>query len=169
MENFKFDERLYTLDVGAVAQHEFPKIIDPNDENLDNGSIVCYEPDKKQTIQLALIIWQVATRERNKYRPSSPYFGLAESRCSAARNALKSLLLPFVEGDTSKARDLCLTLLRLNKEGLEKYLSHWSIIKRPNSIWVNEDSNGIFIAKYRNGIVVGLNPTNCVFVYNQSK
>ena len=164
MEILKFDERLYTLDVGGVHQYEVPKIIDPNDESSVKESVICYEPDRKQVIQLALIVWQVATKARNSEKPRTAMFEVAEKRCTATRDALKSLLLPFVDGDKSKAYDLCLTLLRMNKDNLDKYLKDWEIIPRPKSVWVDEKSNRIFLAQYEGRVLVGLSTTNCVFV-----
>ena len=170
MEISKLDERLYTLDVGDVPREEIPRIIDPNNAESGVGTVVCYNPNKSQLIQLALIIWQVATRERNALQVGTRQFETAEERCTKTRNVLKSLLLPYVSGNPEKARDLCVTLLRENKPILDKYLRRWSIIKRPNSVWVDEDTNGIFLCENGGRILVGLNPTNYVFVVcNQGK
>lgn len=166
MEVLKFNERLYTLDVGEVRREEIPRIVDPNDAQSNNGVIVCYYPTKDQLIQLALIIWQVATRERNALQVRTREFEIAEQRCTKTRNVLKSLLLPFVEGKSDKARDLCLTLLHENKPILDKYIKNWSIIKRPTSVWVDEDTSSIFLCENEGRILVGLNPTNYVFAYD---
>ena len=170
MEMFQFDERLYALNVEDVHQYDVPKIIDPNeilsDDTNSSGIVKCYEPSKKQLIQLSLIIWQVATRDRNRKTPRTREFELAEVRCTTTREILKSFLLPFVDGDVSKARDLCLTLIRINKENLDKYLCNWEIIPKPKDIWIDKNTRGIFIARSGDREVVGINPMNCVFVYN---
>jgi hypothetical protein len=169
MEMLKFSERLYTLDVGEVRREEIPRIVDPNDAQSNNGVIVCFYPTKDQLIQLALTIWQVATRERNASQQRTRQFEIAEERCTKTRNVLKSLLLPFVEGNPDKARDLCVRLLREHKPTLDKYIKGWSIIKRPNSVWVDKDARGIFLCENEGRILVGLNPTNYVFAYDQGK
>lgn len=165
----KFSERLYSLDVGEVPREEIPRIVDPNEAESSRGTVVCYNPTKDQLIQLALIIWQVATRERNALQIRDRQFEVAEERVTKTRNVFKSLLLPFVDGDPNKARDLCVTLLRENKPILDKYINGWSVVKRPSSVWVDEDTNGIFICENGGRILVGLNPTNYVFVYGQRK
>ena len=114
MEKFdeRFDERLYTLNVEGVSREEIPRIVDPNDsESNNNGVVVCYNPTKDQMIQLALIIWQVATRERNVLQVRTREFEVAEDRCTKTRNVLKSLLLPLVDGNPDKAYDTACTLL----------------------------------------------------------
>lgn len=169
MEMVKFSEKLYALDVGDIPREEVPRIVDPNNSEFNDGVVVCYNPTKDQLIQLALIIWQVATRERNLSQLRTRQFEIAEERCTRTRNALKSLLLPYVAGNAEKARDLCVTLLRDNKPVLDKYIKQWSIIKRPSSVWIDKDTNGIFICENGGRIVVGLNPTNFVFVYDQEK
>jgi hypothetical protein len=169
MEMVKFSEKLYALDVGDIPREEIPRIVDPNDSELNNGVVVCYNPTKDQLIQLALIIWQVATRERNSSQVGTKQFEVQERLCTKTRNVLKSLLLPYVAGDSDKAKDLCIRLLRENKPILDKYLKKWSIIKRPTSVWVDKNTNGIFICENAGRIVVGLNPTNFVFVYDQGK
>jgi len=175
---FNIDERLYTLDVGGVPRKEIPRIVDPNDPEFNNGSEVCYTPTEDQLLQLALTIWQVATRERNSsHRRNRPrntverriQFETAERLCTRTRLAFISLLLPFVGGDADKARDLCLRVLMDKKPILDKYLDNWSIIKRPSTVWVDKNTNGIFICENGGRIMVGLNPTNFVFVYNQGK
>ena len=163
----KFSERLYTLDVGEIPQTEIPRIVDPNEMDSRKGVILCYEPTKEQLIQLALIVWQVATRERNSLRTGTSRFSVAECRCTATRNCLKRLLLPFVEGDQDKAGDLCITLLRENKSNLDKYVKNWKIVPRPNTVWVDEENNDIFICQYNGQILVGLNPTNYMFSYTK--
>ena len=165
----KFSEKLYALDVGDIPREEVPRIVDPNNSEFNDGVVVCYNPTKDQLIQLALIIWQVATRERNLSQLRTRQFEIAEERCTRTRNALKSLLLRYVAGNAEKARDLCVTLLRENKPVLDKYIKQWSIIKRPSSVWIDKDTNGIFICENGGRIVVGLNPTNFVFVYDQEK
>lgn len=169
MEIRKFSERLYALDVEEVPRSEIPRIVDPNEPSSREGVVVCYEPTKDQMIQLALIIWQVATRERNALQTGTSKFELAEGRCTATRNVLKRLLLPFVEGDQDKAKDLCITLLRENKPNLDKYIKGWSIIPRPKAVWVDEDTTDIFICQNNGRILVGLNPTDYMFVYNPKK
>lgn len=161
-----FDERLYTLDVGEVHKEAIPRIIDPNDAESNTGTVVCYNPTKDQFIQLALIIWQVSTRERNALQVRTKKFEVAEELVTRTRNVLISLLLPFVEGNSEKARDLCVTLLLKHKPTFDKYIEGWSIIKRPNSVWVDKEAKGIFLCKNEGRILVGLNPTNYVFVYN---
>ena len=169
-EMFNFDERLYTLDVSKVDQYEVPEYIDPNenlsDETNSVGTVRCYRPDPKQLIQLAIIVWQVATMDRNRQPPHTRYFELAETRCTVTREILKSLLLPFCGGDVGKARDLCITLLRRNKEFLDKYICNWKIIPKPKDIWIDKESRGIFIARSGDSEVVGVNPMSYVFIYN---
>ena len=165
----KFSERLYTLDVGEIPQTEVPRIVDPNEMDSKRGVVLCYEPTKEQLIQLALIIWQVATRERNALQTGSSTFNKAEFRCTATRNALKRLLLPFVSGDQNKARDLCITLLMENKSNLDKYIKGWKIIQRPGSIWVDEENNDLFVCQNNGRLLVGLNPTDYMFTYNSEK
>lgn len=159
-----FDESLYRLDVKGVHKEEIPRIVDPNDSESSIGTVVCYSPTKEQMIQLALIIWQVATRDRNALQPTSGQFGVAELRCTKTRNVLKSLLLPFVDGNPDKAMDLCVTLLRDNKPILDKYIKKWSIIRRPSSVWVDKANKGLFLCENGGRIVVGLSPENYVFV-----
>lgn len=166
----QFSEKLYVLDVADVPRDEVPRIVDPNNVMKSGaGTVICYNPTKTQLIQLALIIWQVATKERNALQVGTRQFEAAEGRCTKTRNVLKSLLLPFVAGNTEKARDLCVTLLRDNKPILDKHIKKWTIIKRPNSVWVDEDTNGIFLCENGGRVLVGVNPTNYVFVYNQGK
>ena len=167
MEFLKFDERLYTLNVENVPKEEIPRIVDPNESELNNGVVVCYNPTKDQQLQLALIIWQVATRDRNSSNVGTKQFEIHEKLCTKARNVLKSLLLPYVAGDSDKAKDLCVTLLCENRPVFEKYVKQWSIIRRPSSVWVDKDTNGIFVCENGGRIVVGLNPTNFVFVYKK--
>jgi len=167
MEILKFDERLYTLNVEGVHREEIPRIVDPNETETGKGTVVCYHPTKEQLIQLALIIWQVATRKRNALSVRTHQFNVAEQRCTTTRNVLKSHLLPYVDGNQDKARDLCVTLLRENKEALDKYIDGWVIVPRPDSVWVDEDSKGIFICENEGVILVGLNPENYVFLYNK--
>ena len=169
MEMLQFSEKLYVLDVGEVPREEIPRIVDPNDSEFNDGVVVCYNPTKDQLLQLALIIWQVATRERNSLHEKNKQFETAEKLCTKTRNVFISLLLPFVGGDVAKARDLCLSVLKSNKPVLDKYLNNWSIIKRPNSVWIDKNTNGIFICENEGRIVVGLNPTNFVFVYDEGK
>ena len=165
-----FSERLYTLDVEEVPKEEIPRIVDPtNEEDSKRGVVSCYHPTRAQLTQLALIIWQVATRERNALQVRTKQFEMAEERCTKTRNVLKSLLLPFVDGNPEKAKDLCIMLLRENKPILDKYIKKWSIIRRPTSVWVDEDTNGIFLCENGGRIVVGLNPTNYVFVCNSEE
>ena len=97
MEMVKFSEKLYALDVGDIPREEVPRIVDPNNSEFNDGVVVCYNPTKDQLIQLALIIWQVATRERNLSQLRTRQFEIAEERCTRTRNALKSLLLPYVQ------------------------------------------------------------------------
>ena len=169
MEMLQFSEKLYALDVGDIPREEIPRIVDPNDSEFNNGVVVCYNPTKDQLLQLALIIWQVATRERNSLQVRTRQFEMAEKLCTKTRNVFISLLLPFVGGDVDKARDLCLNVLKDKKPVLDKYISNWSIIKRPSTVWVDKNTNGIFICENGGRIVVGLNPTNFVFVYNHRK
>ena len=165
----KFSEKLYALDVGDIPREEIPRIVDPNNSEFNDGVVVCYKPTTSQLIQLALIIWQVAARERRALHPGTKEFKTAEKFCMKTRNVFISLLLPFVGGDTDKARDLCLSVLNDKKPVLDKYLDNWSIIKRPSTVWVDKNTNGIFICENGGRIVVGLNPTNFVFVYDQGK
>lgn len=167
MEMFSFSEKLYTLDVGDVPREEIPRIIDPNDSEINNGVVVCYNPTKDQLLQLALIIWQIATRERNAMSRRTKQFETAERLCTKTRNVLKSLLLPYVDGDEGKAQDLCIRLLIENKPILDKYIKQWSIIRRPSSVWVDKDTSSIFVCENEGRIVVGLNPTNFLFVYEK--
>ncbi len=163
----QFSEKLYALDVGDVPKEEIPRIIDPNNTESGVGTVVCYYPDKNQLIQLALIIWQVAARDRNALHVRNRQFETAEKLCMKTRNVFISLLLPFVGGDADKARDLCLSVLRGNKSVLDQYIGNWSIIRRPSSVWIDKNTNGIFICENEGRIVVGLNPTNFVFVYDK--
>lgn len=96
MEMFNFSEKLYALDVGDVPKEEIPRIIDPNNTESGVGTVVCYYPDKNQLIQLALIIWQVAARDRNALHVRNRQFETAEKLCMKTRNVFISLLLPFV-------------------------------------------------------------------------
>lgn len=166
---FKFSEKLYALDVGDIPREEIPRIVDPNDSEFNNGVVVCYNPTKDQLIQLALIVWQVATRQRNSLQVGTKQFEVQERLCTKTRNVLKSLLLPYVAGDSDKARDLCIRLLTDNRQTLDEHLKKWSIIKRPTSVWVDKNTSGIFLCENGGRILVGLNPTNYVFVYNQEK
>ena len=165
----KFDERLYTLDVAGVQQYNLPKIIDPNRDLNDLESrelVVCYEPDRKQVIQLAFIIWQVATRERNLLQTRDKKFEIAERRCTSTRKALGRLLLPLFDGDQDKAKDFCVTLYREHKSDIDKYIDGWGIVSRPASVWVDKEGKNIFLCQNEGRIVVGLSPENYVFVYN---
>ena len=168
-ELVKFDERLYTLDVTGVQQYEVPKIIDPNKDLNDLEArelVVCYEPNRKQIIQLAFIIWQVATHERNSLQTKTSKFEAAELRCTDTRKALGRLLLPLFGGNQEKAKDFCVTLYREHKKDIDKYISGWEIIPRPSSIWIDKDSKNIFLCQNLGRVVVGLSPENYVFVYN---
>lgn len=173
MDIVKFSERLYTLDVGEVPKKEVPRIIDPNDLANKEGTVVCYCPTEDQLIQLALTIWQVATKERNALNAmhvrNQQIETAAEDRVTKTRNVFKSLLLPFVRGNQDKAMDLCRTLLDEQKPILYQYINNWKIIPRPRSVWVDKNARGIFLCENAGRILVGLNPTNYVFAYNQEK
>lgn len=165
----KFDERLYTLDVTGVQQYEVPKIIDPNRDLNDlesRESVICYEPNRKQVVQIAFIIWQVATRERNSLQAGTSQFETAERRCTSTRKALGRLLLPLFGGNQDKAKDFCVTLYREHKANIDKYIKGWKIISRPSSVWVEKDGKNIFLCQNEGRILVGLSPENYVFVYN---
>lgn len=164
-----FDEHLYKLDVGEVPKKEIPRIIDPNDLESSKGTVVCYFPTDEQQIQLALTIWQVATRKRNALQSRNKEFEVAEQRVTKTRNVLKSLLLPFVGGNQDKAMDFCGTLLKENKPILDKYVNGWSIIRRPSTVWIDKNARGIFLCENEGRILVGLNPTNYVFAYNEQE
>lgn len=167
----EFSERLYTLDVSEVKYHDVPRIIDPN-EDLSHpstkGFVRCYEPDSNQSIQLAFIIWRVATRDRNLLygQRSTPMYAEAEKICTATRDNLKSLLLPFVGGRATDAYDLCVNLLKTYESKIAECQEGWSIITRPDSVWIDRDSKSMFLAPYNDRVAVGLNPTKYIFVYN---
>lgn len=167
----EFSERLYTLDVSEVKYHDVPRIIDPN-EDLSNlspkGFVRCYEPDSNQSMQLAFIIWRIATRERNLLyeQRRTPMYAEAEKLCTATRENLKSLLLPFVDGRATDAYDLCVNLLKTYESDIAKYQKGWRIITRPDSVWIDRNSKSMFLAPYNNGVAVGINPTKYIFVYN---
>lgn len=175
MEMFNFSEELYALDVGDIPREEIPRIVDPNDSEFNNGVVVCYNPTKDQLIQLALIIWQTANQERKAMERTKQYAmsekakrcETAERLCTKTLNVLKSLLLPYVAGDEKKVMDLCARLWIENKPMLDKYIKQWSVIKRPSSVWVDRYTSGIFVCENEGRIVVGLNPTNFVFVYEK--
>lgn len=170
MEIFQFDERLYTLNVEEVHQYDVPKIIDPNevlsDDSNSSGVVKCYEPSKKQLMQLSLIIWQVATKNRSRKTPHTREFESAENFCTFTRDIFISFLLPFVGGNEEKARDLCISILRINRGNLDKYLCGWEIVPKPKDIWIDKNTRGIFIARSGDREVVGINPMKCVLVYN---
>ena len=172
MPGFAFSEDLYKLNVQAVDYGDFPKIIDPNvdlEKLSPYGTVRCYNPNLEQTIQLAFIIWQVATRDRNSRKPGTDPFDVAELRCTKTRENLTSLLLPFVDGDENKAKDLCVNLLQSQRLNLEKYIKGWKIVPKPDSVWVDRNSKTLFIVEYmergKKRIAVGLNPTSDIFIY----
>lgn len=169
---FEFDKRLWTLDVSGVEQCELPEITNP-DEDLDkvksHKSVKCYVPDMGQLIQIAFIIWQVATFWRGKCQKKTSQFEQAEGRIIETRRALTSLLLPMFAGDEKKAHDFCAALCRKYNPEMTKYINGWEIIPRPSSVWVDKENNGIFLCQNKGRILVGLNPTNYVFMYNQEK
>ncbi len=176
MDIFAFDERLYTLDVSEVTQYEVSKISDPKkdlDDLESHESVKCYEPDKRQLIQIAFIIWQVATHERKKMesekRTKVSQFEVAERRIIDTRKALASLLLPMFSGNQGKAHDFCVALCRKYNPEMTKYINGWEIVPRPSSVWVDKGNNGIFLCQNKGRVLVGLNPTNYVFMYNQEK
>lgn len=163
----KFDERLYRLNVESIPRKKIRRILDPTDLESNGEPVICYEPTREQAIQLAFIVWQVATRDRNAAQVKTRRFETAEERCTKSRNVLKSLLLPYVNGNKSEAIELCKTFLQENKDALQKYIKGWEIIPRPSSVWVDEDTKGIFICENAGKILVGLSPENYVFVYNE--
>ena len=172
MDILEFDKHLYTLDVSEVKQYEVSKISDPSrdlDDSESRESVKCYEPDKRQLIQIAFIIWQVATHERSKKQARTSQFELAERRIIDTRKALASLLLPMFDGNRDKAKDFCVTLYRKYNPEMMKHIDGWRIISRPRSVWVDKETKGIFLCQVEGKVVVGLNPTDYVFVYNQEK
>lgn len=161
--NIEFDELLYKLDVSEVKQYYVPR------EDVPHESVLCFDPSPEQKIQLAYMIWQVATRNRSIYSTSTskltPMFEVAESIFSATLENLKSLLLPFAAGNRDLTGKLCYMLFKEYQPAFEKHIQNWEIIHRPDSIWIDEKSNGVFLAPYGDRAAVGLNPTDYVFIY----
>ncbi|MBO7505035.1 hypothetical protein J6T66_02540 [bacterium] len=172
MSVLQFSNRLWTLDVSEVDKYERPRIIDPTgdlDKLPPHEVVRCYDLNPDQEIQIALIIWQVATKERNlcDSNTQSAMFEVAETRFMQTRENLNSLLLPFVKGNRDAARDLCINFLNEQKSNLEKYIKGWKIIARPDSVWIDENSKRMFIVDYKDRVAVGLNPTNYLFIYEE--
>ena len=166
----KFDERLYALNVENVSRREVSRIVDPTNLESNGELVVCYDLSPEQETQLAFVVWQVATRERNQKKPRNcPMFRLFENKVNATRDALVSSLLHYVAGDEKAAIAICKKLYTILMPKLEMYLKNWEIIPRPNTIWVDKKSNGIFLAQHDGKIVVGINPKNYIFVYNSGK
>ena len=161
---FNFSKALYMGDVTEIPRHEVP-LVDP--KNLSNrGTITCFEPTREQAVQLALIIWQAAVMERNKYPSSGIRHDAAEEKCKSTRGVLTRLLLPYVNGKKQEAMSLYKSLCLENKEELDKYVTDWKIISRPSSIWIEEDNNSLFVCQRNGKTYIGLNPWNFVFVYS---
>lgn len=166
----QFSELLYELDVSNVKQSVVPKITDQNtDPSLSHELVLCYYPDPEQKIQLAFMAWRVATLKRSCYSTSTSrstqMFEVAEKIFTATLECLKSLLLPFTGGNRGLTNELCARLFNEYQRAFEKYINKWDIIHRPDGIWVDEKSNDVFLAPYKSGVVLGLNPIDYVFIY----
>ena len=164
-----FDERLFMLNVDGVHKEETPKIANLK-TGATEGTVVCYSPTNAQLIQLALMVFQVEARERIKFRPGTQQYNAAENRCMAGLFVLRQLFLPYVNGDKQRAETLCKKIVKGIKSIIDKYIDGWKAVPRPHSVWVDKDSNGLFLCENGGRVMVGLNRiNNLVFIYDHNQ
>ncbi len=165
-----FDERLFKLEVDGVDKDEVPLIVNPKTGET-KGTVVCYRPTFFQTIQLALMVFQVEARDRLAlalaHKKRTPKYKVAENHCMECFSVLTHLFLPYVKGDLKRAGILCQEVVKETKSIVDKYIDGWKAVSRPPSVWLNKESKTLFLCKNENRIMVGLNRINdLVFIYD---